>query len=257
MMTFSARGIVAAATAPVFGLALAAQKVKGAEEIVPVVFLVIAGTVLVSSVLSPLVAHRFGLAGKTDPSMVVLGTPKWAIALGQALKAEGTEIRFWTPQTDQAELVRQAGLNASTTPLNPRDPDRLTGLEGVSLIAAASNDDVRDQLLAYDLSETLEPDQVYRVPGANDGIKVVENAGRLIRADIGIDEIEARVERGAKFEIFESDDAVPKGAVPLVVIETSKRLDRSEVYFYCDRPKSPRRRTRRIAALVGAGGATT
>jgi len=254
MMTFSARGIVAAATAPVFGLALTAQRVEGADEIVPVVFLVIAGTVLVSSVLSPLVARRFGLSGKSDPSMVVLGTPKWAIALGKALKAEGTEIRFWTPQPDQAKEVEQAGLDVSTVPLNPRDPDRLTGLQGVSLIAAASEDDVRDQLLAYDLSETLEPDQVYRVPGADDGIEVVENAGRLIRADIPLDEFDRRIEKGAEFEIFESDEAVPKGSVPLMVIETSKAIDRSELYFACDRPKSPRRRTRRIAALVGAGG---
>ena len=252
MMTFSARGIVAAATAPVFGLVLVERGVEGADQIVPVVFLVIAGTVLVSSILSPLIARRFGLSGKSDPSMVFLGTPRWAIALGKALKAEDTEVRFWTPDLAQAKLVEQAGLEVSTNPLNPRDPDRLTGLEGVSVITAASADDIRDQLLAYDLSESLEPDQIYRVPGADAGVKVVENAGRVVRADIPIDELERRVEDGAEFQVFDSDDSVPEGAVPLVVIETSKSLDRSEVFFLCDRPKSPRRRTRRIAALVSS-----
>jgi len=64
------------------------------------------------------------------------------------------------------------------------------------------------------------------------------------------------VEKGAEFQIFDSDEAVPKEAVPFVVIETSKSLDRSEVFFFCDRPKSPRRRTRRVVALVGPGGAS-
>ena len=252
MMTMSARGIVAAATAPVFGLALTEAKVEGAEEIVPIVFLVIAGTVLLSSILSPFVAKRLGMLGESDPSMLVLGTPDWAISLGGALEKAGVPIRFWTVDPKAAERVEKAGLGISTEPINPRDPDRVIGLGGVSMIAVASESDIANQLLALDLSQVLEPDQVYRVPGKGGSPEVVANASRLIETDVGFDEIEARVEKGQEFEVFDSDEQLPDGAVPLVVIEWTKALERPEVFFFCDRPESPRWRIRKVAALVPA-----
>ena len=255
MMTFSARGIVAAATAPLFGLALASKGVKGADEIVPVVFLVIAGTVLISSILSPLAARALGLAGKSDPSMLMIGAPAWSIALATALEKAGTDVRFWVLEKEPAEEVREAGLGVVTEPIDPRDPDLIIGLNGVSLIAVASRDDAANQLLAWNLSDVLEPDQIYRVPGPPGALEVVENAGRPITTEVGFDEIDRRVKAGARFEVFGSPDPLPDGAVPLVVLETKRGLARPELFFYCDRKESPRSRTRRVAALVPAGSA--
>ena len=250
MMSISARGVVAAATAPVFGLVLVDRGVKGADEIVPVVFLVIAGTVLVSSILSPLVGKRLGLSGKGAPSIFVIGAPAWTISLGKALTSTGTEVLFWTVDSDEAKKVEKAGLAVSTKPIDPRDPESLSGLNEVSLITVASRDDSFNELLAFNLSEGLEPDQVYRVPAAEGTPTIIENASRVITADVGIDEIESRVEAGSQFAIFDSEEELPSGAVPMVVIETTRTLDKPEVFFYCDRPESPRRRTRRVAALV-------
>lgn len=250
MMTFSARGIVAAATAPVFGLALTTRGVADADKIVPVVFMVIVGTVLISSVLSPMAGKFLGMAGKSDPSMLMVGGPDWTIALARALEKAGTDVRFWVVEEDRAEKVRQAGLQVSTKPIDPRNPDNLTGLNGVSLIAITTNDDAANQLLAYNLSDTLEPDQIYRVPSPPSALKIVENAGRVIETDVGFDEIDKRVESGQRFEVFDSGTPLPDGALPLVVLETKKGLNRPELFFYCDRPESPRRRSRRVAALV-------
>ncbi|MFM9076727.1 MAG: hypothetical protein ACKORM_00620 [Solirubrobacterales bacterium] len=123
------------------------------------------------------------------------------------------------------------------------------------MIAVASNSDIANPRLALDLSQVLEPDQVYRVPGKGGSPEVVANASRLIETDVGFDEIDARVEKGQECEVFESDQELPDGAVPLVVIEWTTALDRPEVFFFCDRPKSPRRRVRKVAALVPAGEA--
>lgn len=250
MMTMSARGIVAAATAPVFGLALTEQKVAGAEAIVPVVFLVIAGTVLVSSVLSPFVAKRLGLLGEDEPSMLVIGSPDWAISLARTLQSAGTPVRFWTPDIEQAQRISEAGLEVGTDPIDPRDTERISGLSGVSLVAVATPDDALNQLFAYDLAQGLEPDQVYRVPDSESSLSVVANASRLIETTVGFDEIESRIAAGDRFDVFDSDDGMPADAVPMVVIELTKALDRPEVFFFCDRPKSPKRRTRKVVALV-------
>ncbi len=252
MMTLSARGIVAAATAPVFGLFLVDKGVKGADQIFPVVFLVIAGTVLISSLLSPFVAKRFGLSGKSDPSLFVIGAPDWAISLAKALESAGSEVRFWTVDPDHFRKVEEAGLSVSDEPIDPRDPERLWGLSGVSLIAIATPSDPLNQVFAYELSQSLEPDQVYRVPGPDHGLKVVDNASRIIETGIGLDEIESRVRSGDEFVIFDGDDRLPTGAVPFVVIESTKSLGRAELFFHCDRPKSSSRRVRRVAALVSS-----
>ena len=253
MMTFSARGIVAAATAPAFGLALTTKGVAGAEKIVPIVFLVIIGTVLISSALSPLAGKALGMAGKSDPSMLMVGAPAWTIALARALGKAGTDVRFWVVEKEPAEKVRQAGLGLNTDPIDPRDPDLIIGLNGVSLITIATPDDAANQLLAWNLSDVLEPDQIYRIPGPSSALKVVENAGRVIETEVGFDEIERRVEQGQEFEVFASGEPLPDGAVPLVVLETKRGLNRPELFFYCDRPESPRHRVRRVAALVPAG----
>ena len=253
MMTFSARGIVAAATAPLFGLALVNAKVEGADEIVPVVFLVIAGTVLISSILSPFFAKRLGMLGASDPSMLVIGTPGWAISLGKTLEAAGTPMRFWTVNQTDAQKAKDAGLTVSTKPIDPRDPDALVGVSGVSLIAIATSNDTLNELLAYDLSQEMEPDQIYRVRESGEAPTVVSNASRVIDAAIGVDEIEKRIDAGDEFVLFDSEDEIPEGGVPFVVVETTKTLDQPEVFFHCDRPKTPRRRQRRVAALVPAG----
>ena len=252
MMTFSARGVVAAATAPVFGVALVDKAIKGADEIVPVVFLVIAGTVLLSAILSSLVAKRLGMIGKSGPSIFLIGAPQCAIALGKTLGSVGTDVKFWTVESAQIERVKEAGLDLDTKPINPRNPEGVIGLTGVSLVAIATPNDTLNQVFAYELSESLEPDQVYRVPGPKNALKVVEDAGRLITTDVGMDEIEARVAGGDEFVVLGSGSELPDGAVPFLVLETTKTLSRPEVFFFCDRPESPRKRVRQVVALIPA-----
>jgi NhaP-type Na+/H+ or K+/H+ antiporter len=59
------RGIVAAATASAFGLLLARAGIPEATKILPVVFLVIFGTVVLYGLASAPVARRLGVAERT------------------------------------------------------------------------------------------------------------------------------------------------------------------------------------------------
>lgn len=252
MMTMYPRGIVAAATAPVFGLALMQKKVEGADEIIPVAFFVVAGTILISSILGPLSAKLLGLSGEGKPSMLVIGAPDWAISLGKALQPAGTDIRYWTVDAAEAEKVERVGLMVSTDPIDPNSTELVSDLTDLSLIAVVTTNDLLNQLLAYDLAEALEPDQVYRVPDGEGAPTIVKNASRLITSDVGLDEVQRRVASGHEFVVFDSEADLPADAVPMMVMETSRALDRPELFFHCDRSESPRKRVRKVAALVPA-----
>lgn len=100
------------------------------------------------------------------------------------------------------------------------------------------------------MSEGLEPDQVYRVPAAGDSPTVVTDASRVIETEATLREIGEKVGSGWEFAVFDPEDAVPGEAIPLVVLETTRTLDRPRLFFVSDRPRSPRKRLRRVAALV-------
>lgn len=250
MMTMSSRGIVAASTASAFGLVLVERGVDGAEQLIPITFLVIAGTVLISSVIGPLSARMLGLSGKGSPSVLMVGAPEWAISLGRALEQADTEVFFWTVDPDRARAVREAGMDVSSEPLDLRGADAMPGLSELSLVVLVSDDDTLNQLLAFDFAEVLEPDQVYFAPGDGTSHEIVTNAGREIRADVSIAEIAERVESGHRFAAFERGADLPQGAVPVIVIERTRRQTRPEVFFFCDRPVSPRNRERSVIALI-------
>ena len=73
------RGIVAGATASAFGLQLADAGIAGASRILPIVFIVIFGTVAIYGLSGTLVARRLGLAGSEGTLVLIVG--------GHALRA--------------------------------------------------------------------------------------------------------------------------------------------------------------------------
>ena len=250
MMTMSPRGIVAASTASAFGLVLVDRGVEGAEQLIPVTFLVIVGTVLISSVIGPLSARMLGLGGATAPSMVMVGAPDWAVSLARTLRDVGTDVRFWSVDPEEVRAVGEAGMDVSNEPLDLRREDSALDLTDVSLVAMVSDNDTMNQLLALDLAEALEPDQVYFAPGSDHTPDLVVNAGREIRADVPLDVIAERVAAGHRFGVFDGDEGLPAEAVALLVLEETRRQTRPTIFFSCDRPKSPRGRSRRVVALV-------
>lgn len=80
------RGIVAAATAGIFGPALVASGYPDAEKLLPIVFLVIFVTVLAHGLSIGRVARRLGLAAESDNGLLIVGASPWTCALAQVLK---------------------------------------------------------------------------------------------------------------------------------------------------------------------------
>ncbi len=229
MATMSPRGIVAASTASAFGIVLADRGVSGADQLIPITFLVIAGTVVTSSVLGPLVARLVGLSGRAEATVLIVGAPPWAIPFAQAIREAGAEAWFWTPDPAEAERARGAGLTVFDDPLDLSTTDASGLVEGVSAVILVSPDDTMNDLLAFQLAEVLEADQVLRLDPGPDRTPVVENAGTVFRPG-GLDRpaLGRLLASGGRFEALVPGAGAPEGAIPLAWLVRSRGTKRPE-----------------------------
>ncbi|HRX84300.1 MAG TPA: sodium:proton antiporter [Phycisphaerae bacterium] len=108
--TVAPRGIVAAAVSAVFALHLEAADVPGAEDLVPLTFMVIIGTVALSGFFSPFLAHRLGVAAVNPQGVLFGGAGAWPRALAKVLQDRGIRVQLVDTNHDNLREARMAGL---------------------------------------------------------------------------------------------------------------------------------------------------
>ena len=104
------RGIVAAATAGLFGPALVAKGYADAAALLPIVFLVIGLTVVAHGLsLAPL-ARRLGLAAETHNGLLIVGANPWTFALAQKLKSLDVSVLVSDGSYNRLKPFRMDGI---------------------------------------------------------------------------------------------------------------------------------------------------
>jgi NhaP-type Na+/H+ or K+/H+ antiporter len=106
------RGIVAAAVASVFALRLQEAEIAGADQLVPLTFLVIVGTVLVYGLTAPRLARQLGLATPNPQGVVLVGAHAWARDMAAALQEAGIEVLLVDTNRKNVLAARMAHLPA-------------------------------------------------------------------------------------------------------------------------------------------------
>ena len=136
------RGIVAGATASAFGLQLAQEGTAGAEDVLPIVFVAIFGTVVLYGLTAPLAARALGLAGKQRVLVLVVGGQPWARDLAAALKQSGVAVRMWVGAAEDRAAALDAGLDADRGRMMVGALDREAELEEITdaLLLTRSDD---------------------------------------------------------------------------------------------------------------------
>jgi NhaP-type Na+/H+ or K+/H+ antiporter len=207
------RGIVAGATASSFGLSLTQAGVSGANQILPIAFLVIFGTVALYGLSAAPVARLLGVAGAGAPVIVLVGAHSWARAIGHALKAADVRVRLWTGNADERAAARDLGLDARKTPLGVDVQSREAELEDVDSVLLLTESDDFNALAAYELRQELGNDRVYRLAFRRAELRPVpaDAEGRILFGrDLTFTELTRRFESGA--EVIE---ATGRGSDPL------------------------------------------
>ena len=179
LASLAPRGIVAASTASVFGVELADAGAPGADLIVPLVFCVIAGTVVVYAVLAPAVARATGLAHGDPVGVLIVGGAPWARDLALALAAAGADVRVWSGRPDETRAAADAGLVVCGDPLlgDGADGDPLE--EAIGLVLVTTDDDALNELLVERLAAELGTARVLALPGVPGRPQLAARDGEL------------------------------------------------------------------------------
>lgn len=213
------RGIVAASTAAAFGLELTEQGVPGAEQIIPVTFLVIAGTVFFYALVTPWLAKVLGLSGEHRPTLLLIGAPRWALTVGQGLTQAGADVLVWTESESEAEAAAEHGLSSFGGPIDPEDKSADSPLENVSAFAVVSEDDSLNQLLSYQLAELYHANQVYRRRSPSDQAPIVNSeALELFHDGDSESDVQRRLAAGEPVSVVGPLAQVPEGSIPLAAV---------------------------------------
>lgn len=103
------RGIVAAGVASLFGMKLTG-KVAGAEYIAPLVFMIVAGTVLINATTAKLVARYLGVLKTSGEGIVILGANEAARLIAKYLVGKKKELTIIDRSEPMIAKAKQDGI---------------------------------------------------------------------------------------------------------------------------------------------------
>lgn len=104
------RGIVAAAVSALFALRLESIGFAGADKLVPMVFIIIVGTVVIQSLSGKMVAGWLKVASPEPTGVLIVGANRLALTYAQALHNAGQRVLVASMTWDGIRKARMAGL---------------------------------------------------------------------------------------------------------------------------------------------------
>ena len=143
LMAMAPRGIVAAAVSAIFAIRMEAEGIADADKIVPIVFLVIIGTIVVYGFFSGPAARLLGLAAAQATGVLIAGAHATSRGIALQLKEHG--IKSLLVDTDPYNVTRSisSGLTARRLNVLAEDAAHNLDLRGIGrLMAFTSNDEV-------------------------------------------------------------------------------------------------------------------
>ena len=171
------RGIVAAAVSSLFVLKLAPENGAGVEILVPLVFTIIIGTVVVQSLTAKALASWLGVADPNPNGVLIAAYGTFAILLGKAIKENGFDVIFASTSYDQTRKARMEGMNTYFGNVVSEHADRHLSLVGIGHLLAMGRRNEENMLATLRYRTEFGNHRVYR-------LKVDESNGESERERI-------------------------------------------------------------------------
>lgn len=200
------RGIVAAAISALFALRLEQNGYSNADGLVPLVFTVIIGTVVVQSLSAKWIARWLGVAEPAPMGVLVVGANPAAIEIGKALSDCKVDVTIADTHWANVRVARMLGLPTFYGSAVSSYADDNMELTGLGNLLAMSRHAGLNELACVRFAEEFGRDQVYTVSTREDGEHEKHNVsgerrGRLIFAgEHSLDDVLMRMKSGDKIK---------------------------------------------------------
>jgi NhaP-type Na+/H+ or K+/H+ antiporter len=143
----SPRGVVAAAVASLFAQSISQLGITGGNELRALVFLVIAGTVLIQGLTGGAVAWALGVKRPAHLGHAVVGANELGHAIGRLLRAHKEEVIFIDNNPDACHVVEQDGFRVVYgNPLEERTLQRARIEDRAAFVAVSMSDEINFML---------------------------------------------------------------------------------------------------------------
>ena len=160
------RGVVAAAVAGLAGEQLAQAGYRDGALILPMVFCVIAATVVLHGLsLGPL-SRGLGLASGSPPGLLIAGASPWTIALAETLHRLKVPVLIADSSWPALRPARLAGLATSRVEVLSAVGEHMLDLRDLDYLLAATDDDAYNALVCTRFASELGRERVYQPPPA-------------------------------------------------------------------------------------------
>ena len=158
------RGIVAAASAGIFGPALVAAGYPDGDLLVPLVFLVIIVTVLAHGLTLGRLAQRLKLAASTENGLLIVGASSWSMALAQALRKLKVDVIVTDGSYQRLKPLRMDGINVYYGEILSDHAHHTLEVEHLSHLLCATDNDYYNALVCQAQNEEFGHHRTFQLP---------------------------------------------------------------------------------------------
>ena len=182
------RGVVAAAVAGVAADKLMKLGYPGAVNLLPMVFAVIALTVVLHGLsLTPL-ARLLGLASSAPPGLLIVGASPWTVGLAQAVRSLGAPVVIADRSYEALAGARRAGVQTLAVEILSVVGEEVADLRETEQLLAATDDDAYNALVCTRFAPEFGRERVHQPALQDSGSRLApsrEWRGRqVIHADL-------------------------------------------------------------------------
>lgn len=227
------RGIVAASVTALFAVRLRTVGIEGGDQLVPLVFIVIVGTVLLASLTAKPLGVRLGVADPDPQGVLLLGAHPMARQIGAALDELGVKVMLADTNASNVHEAASAGLATYQGSLLSDVSDDRLRLAGIGRLLALTSNDEANALTAVKYGREFGKANVYQLaPRTHDDLNKRlggEHRGRWLSSeDLSFERLESLRRAGAsivqtelseEFSLADYRESGGDDVVPLFLVE--------------------------------------
>ena len=208
------RGIVAAAISSLFAIRLEEYDIQGVELLVPLVFMVIIGTVLIQGLGAKLVGNLLGVREPASNGVLVVGSNPISLLVAESLKDQGFDVLVAHNNYTNVAKARMQGLRTYFGNPVSDHADRHIDLIGIGHLFAMSVDKEMNTLSELHYRHEFGEQKIFRLKFSDDKGKkerdeVMSNfkSHWLFGKDATYTKMASMLSKGAKVKITNITDS--------------------------------------------------